>query len=138
MTAAAKVGIIFCLGVAVVAVMSNKAGQGGDDQVGRRSATGNRISVAKVPRILDLGSDKCIPCKMMQPVLADLRRAYESRLRVDFIDVWKHPQEAETYKVETIPTQIFFDATGKERFRHVGFYSTAEIISKMKELGFAL
>jgi len=93
---------------------------------------------AKTPRLLDLGATMCIPCKMMAPVLAELRQQYQGRLAIVFIDVWENPNAAEPYSVETIPTQIFFDAEGKERYRHVGFFSKGEILSKWKELGIDL
>lgn len=93
---------------------------------------------AEVPRLLDLGATTCIPCKMMVPVLAELREHYRGRLDVVFIDVSENPDAAEPYGVETIPTQIFFDAEGKERHRHVGFISEGEILSKWKELGIDL
>lgn len=89
----------------------------------------------KLPRLVDLGADKCIPCKMMAPVLADLKTNYAGRLEVQFIDVWKSPNAAKPYKINLIPTQIFFDAKGKERFRHQGFFSKEDILAKWKELG---
>ncbi len=93
---------------------------------------------AKLPRLVDLGADKCIPCKMMAPVLADLKTNYAGRLEVEFIDVWKNPDAGKPYKIKLIPTQIFFDATGKERFRHQGFFSKEDILAKWKELGVEL
>ncbi len=90
---------------------------------------------AKLPRLVDLGADKCIPCKMMAPVLADLKTNYVGRLEVEFIDVWKNPDAGKPYKIKLIPTQIFFDATGKERFRHEGFFGKEDILAKWKELG---
>ncbi len=89
----------------------------------------------KLPRLVDLGADKCIPCKMMAPVLADLKTNYVGRLEVEFIDVWKNPDAGKPYKIKLIPTQIFFDAQGKERFRHQGFFSKEDILAKWKELG---
>src|SRR5512136_711906 len=77
-------------------------------------------SAAKLPRLVDLGADRCIPCKMMAPVLKELKAEYAGRLEVDFIDVWKNPDAGEPYKIKLIPTQIFFDASGKELFRHEG------------------
>ena len=91
--------------------------------------------VKGLPRLLDLGAGKCIPCKMMAPILEELKGEYAGVFDVEFIDVWQHPEEADKYGVETIPTQIFFDAAGKEVFRHVGFFSKDEILAKWKEVG---
>lgn len=98
-------------------------------------ASSSEGPVKGLPRLLDLGAGKCIPCKMMAPILEELKTDYAGVFDVEFIDVWKHPEQADKYGVETIPTQIFFDATGKEVFRHVGFFSKEEILAKWKEVG---
>jgi len=91
-----------------------------------------------LPRLLDLGAKKCIPCKMMAPILAELKVQYAGRLQVDVIDVWENPRAAEEHGVRMIPTQIFFDAEGKELFRHVGFLSREDILATWKKLGLDL
>jgi thioredoxin 1 len=60
------------------------------------------------------------------------------QMDVEFIDVWKNPDAARPYKIKLIPTQIFYDAKGKERFRHQGFFSKEDILAKWKELGVTL
>lgn len=87
------------------------------------------------PKLLDLGAGRCIPCKMMAPILDELREEYEGRFDVVFLDVWEDPSVAETYGVSTIPTQIFLDAEGTERFRHEGFFSREEILGTWERLG---
>ncbi len=87
------------------------------------------------PRLVDLGADSCVPCRMMAPILEELRNDYAQELEVHFIDVWKDPSAGEEYGVQIIPTQIFYDASGVERFRHQGFLSKEDILAKWKELG---
>jgi hypothetical protein len=72
---------------------------------------------------------------MMAPILEQLKSEYEGTLIVDFIDVWKNPDEGPKYNIKLIPTQIFYDASGKERFRHEGFISKEDILAKWEELG---
>jgi thioredoxin 1 len=91
-----------------------------------------------LPRLVDVGADQCIPCKAMVPVLEDLRREYAGRLRVDFIDAWKHPEQAEPFNVYGIPVQIFLDPSGRELYRHLGFFSKDEILATWRRLGFPL
>jgi len=98
----------------------------------------NAPAKAGLPRLVDLGADKCIPCKMMIPVLADLKTNYVGQLEVEFIDVWKNPDAGKPYNISIIPTQIFYDARGKELFRHEGFFSKKEILAKWKKLGVEL
>jgi thioredoxin 1 len=91
-----------------------------------------------VPRLVDLGAHKCIPCKMMAPILEELKKEYAGRLQVDFIDVWQSPDAGKKYKINLIPTQIFLDGNGKELFRHEGFFAKKDILAKWKELGVEL
>jgi thioredoxin 1 len=95
-------------------------------------------TAAALPKLVDLGATKCIPCKMMAPILEELKREYAGRLEVVFIDVWENRKAIGQYAISTIPTQIFYDAAGKERFRHEGFFAKEDILAKWKELGVAL
>ena len=90
---------------------------------------------AKLPRIVDVGADKCVPCVMMAPELEMLKKEYAGVLDVEFVDIWKYPEEARKYGVRVIPTQIFYDASGKELGRHLGFISKDDILVKFKDLG---
>ena len=99
------------------------------------SDTGQVEAPAALPRLLELGADKCVPCKMMVPILEDLRTTYAGQLQVNFIDVWKNPDAGRPYGIRVIPTQIFFDAQGKELFRHEGFFAKEDILTKWKGLG---
>jgi thioredoxin 1 len=92
----------------------------------------------KLPKLVDLGADKCIPCKMMAPILEELKKEYAGKLDVVFIDVWKSADEGSKYKIRVIPTQIFYSDEGKELFRHEGFYAKDDILAKWKELGYEL
>ena len=93
------------------------------------------IPSSALPRLVDLGAGKCIPCKMMAPILEELKNEYEGKFEVIFIDVWKNPDEGKKYDIKIIPTQIFYDTSGKELFRHEGFFSKEDILGKWKELG---
>lgn len=93
---------------------------------------------AALPRLVDLGAGKCIPCKMMEPILDELREEYRGKLEVVFIDVWQNPKEKERYGIQLIPTQIFYDPSGRELYRHEGFFSLEDILAKWKEFGIEL
>jgi len=95
----------------------------------------NKQASTALPRLVDLGAGKCIPCKMMAPILEELKAEYVGKFRVDFIDVWENPEEGKKYGIRMIPTQIFFDAAGKELFRHEGFLSKDDILTKWKDIG---
>jgi thioredoxin 1 len=89
-----------------------------------------------LPRMVDLGADKCVPCKLMAPILNQLRTDYADHFEVVFIDVWKNRDVAREHGVQVIPTQIFYDADGNELLRHQGFFSRADILGAWQQLGY--
>jgi thioredoxin 1 len=88
-----------------------------------------------LPRFLDLGSTTCVPCKAMLKVMEEMKVEYAGKLRVEFIDVTEDKTAANTYGIDSIPTQIIYDANGKELFRHVGFFPKVDVDAKLKALG---
>ncbi|HEY6000673.1 MAG TPA: thioredoxin family protein [bacterium] len=96
------------------------------------------VATAARPRILELGSMRCQACLEMAKVLHALRASQGTKLRVDFIDVFEEPAAAERYNIALIPTQILFDAAGKEIFRHQGFFSHDDILATFRQLGVQL
>jgi thioredoxin 1 len=88
-----------------------------------------------LPKLIDLGSKGCIPCKKMAPILDSLREEYKGRAEVIFIDTKENRKAAYEYKIAFIPTQVFIDTIGKEVFRHVGFFSADSIVAQFKAMG---
>jgi thioredoxin 1 len=85
--------------------------------------------------MIDLGATECIPCKMMAPILEELKREYAGRADIIFIDVYKDPSQVKRYGIRAIPTQIFFDREGREVFRHTGFMDKRRIVDELAKLG---
>lgn len=98
---------------------------------------GSAVAARSMPKLVDLGAGKCVPCKMMKPTLEDLKANYADRFETVFIDVWENEGAGEQYGIRVIPTQIFYDTDGKELFRHEGFFSKEDILAKWQELGYA-
>jgi thioredoxin 1 len=130
-----KIAIVLALVVAVVSILALK-------QYNRPNIAGKSnapdVSGRSLPVLVDLGADKCIPCKMMVPVLDELKEEFRGHLTVTFIDVWKDPAPGRKYGIRAIPTQIFLDPAGRELFRHEGFFSKEDILGKWRELGYKL
>ncbi len=89
----------------------------------------------QLPRVLDVGSDKCVACKKLAPIMAALKVECAGRAKIDFLDAWKQPEARTQYKIQMIPTLIFFDGDGKETARHIGFLSKEGILTKLREAG---
>ena len=73
-----------------------------------------------------------------QTFVNELKKDYDGRMDVEFIDVWKNPGAGKEYGIRMIPTQVFFGADGKEIFRQEGFFGKVDILAKWKELGVEL
>ena len=141
MTRYLKIGIVVALVVIVGLVIASKrqgqATAGGSGVVNSEPAARSAETVP-LPRLVDLGAHSCIPCKKMAPILDELRREYAGRFHVEFIDVWQNPDAGQKYGIRLIPTQIFYDAAGKELARHEGFLSKEDILAQWSSLGISL
>jgi thioredoxin 1 len=84
---------------------------------------------------IELGADRCIPCKAMQPIMKEIAETYADRVQVVFYDVWKDPEPARQYGIQLIPTQVFIDQKGNEVFRHYGLFPKEEILALLKKHG---
>ncbi len=131
--------LLIAVGI-VIAMKQNGTKDASPQQSTAQSSENNQASNTKtaMPHLLDLGAGKCVPCRMMKPILEELTREYKDHMRVTFIDVWENPDAGEKYGIRMIPTQIFHDAQGQELFRHEGFYSKEDILAKWNELGIKL
>lgn len=85
--------------------------------------------------MVDLGAHKCIPCKMMAPIIEELQEEYAGRASIIFIDVWEHNEQVQRFGIQTIPTQIFYDKEGQEVGRHIGFLDKKSIMDMFDKLG---
>jgi len=95
------------------------------------------VFAAGLPKLVDVGADKCIPCIKMAPILDQLREDFARQMDVKFVDAWKNRDEAARYGVKMIPTQIFYAEDGRELYRHIGFYGREDILDKWLELGYS-
>lgn len=140
-----KVIVLILVVIAVAAVVALKVTQ----KEPRLSTTAQNENVApeesltpiveneskRLPRLLELGSSQCIPCKMMEPVLEELKTHYSDYFTVDFIDIRKDRESGKKYGVRVMPTQIFFDSDGQELFRHEGFFAKEDILKTWERFG---
>ncbi|MGQ9524621.1 MAG: thioredoxin family protein [Armatimonadota bacterium] len=140
----ARVAVVFVLagsllassvGVATVPAKKPKAGSKTSGPSPSKAAKATNVAL---PKLIELGAEKCIPCRMMRPILDQLRVEQRGRLEVVFIDVWENPALARQYGIRVIPTQIFLDAKGKEFYRHEGFLPKQQILARFREQGVRL
>ena len=109
-------------------------GSAGCSEKNRPGKTENGNSLEKPEEktkvtFIELGSDRCVPCKMMQPIIEEIKQEYAGDVQVLYYDVWTEEGRpyGEQFKIRAIPTQIFLDGDGEEYFRHEGFFPRQEL-----------
>jgi thioredoxin 1 len=87
------------------------------------------------PTLAEFGSNTCIPCKQMKPILEKLAVEYKNKLNVVIVEVYEQTALASQYKIMVIPTQVVFDSSGKEVTRHTGLWPREDILTQLKKMG---
>ncbi len=68
----------------------------------------SQIINGETPVLVDFYADWCAPCKMMPPILKDLKKRMGSKINILKVDTEKNPTAAIRYQVRSIPTLILF------------------------------
>jgi len=143
--------LIFIMGILAVLGMDRIADWGGQ-QVGLKinnrlfaqttsepvTNTDQDLKIALIsgkPVLVDFGSNKCIPCRQLRPILKEVEKEMAGKAHVLVIDVYNFGKLARENRVQLIPTLIFFDSSGKELFRRMGVWDKDSIVKKLKEGG---
>ena len=78
--------------------------------------------------LVDFFATWCQPCKMMHPVLEQLKDTVGDRVRIIKVDVDKHGQTAAQYGIQAVPTLILF-RKGQTLWRQSGMMSKADLLA---------
>ncbi len=103
-----------------------------------QTATLSDEDMAGKPRLICLGAERCVPCRMMVPVREALAEEYPDTLAIQFVDVWQDRSAGQRYSIRMIPTTIFMDADGDELYRQEGFMDKEAIVTRFEALGIDL
>jgi len=88
------------------------------------------------PSVVDFGSNRCIPCIQLRPVMRALKDAHKDRINVLYVEVDEQRELAFHYKVRLVPTIIFFDTQGREVRREMGFMEREALEKILRDLKF--
>ncbi|MDH8701631.1 thioredoxin 1 [Dysgonomonadaceae bacterium PH5-43] len=90
----------------------------------------NDIIKGEVPVLVDFFATWCGPCKMMHPVVEELAKELKGKVRVLKVDIDKNTSLANKYKIQSVPTFIFFKK-GEIQWRDSGVVSKKMLLDKM-------
>jgi len=85
------------------------------------------------PALVDFFAEWCGPCKMQAPIIDELAKEYEGRIKVFKLDVDKSQKTAEEYQVMSIPTIVLFKG-GQEVERLMGLQQKKVLNEKLENL----
>ncbi|PJE69186.1 thioredoxin [Candidatus Shapirobacteria bacterium CG10_big_fil_rev_8_21_14_0_10_38_14] len=84
-----------------------------------------------LPVLVDFYGEWCQPCKLLAPIISQVAKDLDGRVKIGKLDVDKNPQTAQKYGVMGIPTMIFFK-DGKEVKRIVGLRNKENLINELE------
>jgi thioredoxin 1 len=85
--------------------------------------------------VVEFGGPTCVPCKKMQPVLAELQQQFGTRAQIRNFYVTEHLKEARAFQIMSMPTQVIFNPAGKEVDRHIGFWEKGDFMTALAKAG---
>jgi thioredoxin 1 len=94
--------------------------------------TFNEIIQSGKPVLVDFFAEWCGPCKMMAPILKDVKKEVGESASIIKVDVDKNPQAAQEYQVQGVPTLILFK-NGKPLWRQSGVVPRAGLVEVIKK-----
>jgi len=85
--------------------------------------------------VIEFGGPTCVPCRKMQPLLAELQQHFGDRAQFRNFYVTQYAKDAKPFKVMAMPTQVVFDPAGKEVARHIGLWEKADFLAALAKAG---
>lgn len=84
------------------------------------------------PTFVAFTSTTCKPCELMEPIIEAVKKEHSKTANILVVSMDTDPVLGSRYAIEALPSQIFFDKSGKESFRHTGLYSKELIVERLQ------
>jgi len=92
----------------------------------------NDIIKSDKPTLIDFSAEWCQPCRMMPPILKDVKKQLGDKIRILKIDVDKNPAIAQKHQIQSVPTMMVFKS-GNIVFRQSGVMQANQIVQMMQQ-----
>ena len=93
----------------------------------------SEVITSSLPVLVDFGAAWCGPCKQLAPIVEQLAKDYEGKLKVAYVDVDKAPNTAAKYGIMAVPTVFLFKG-GQIAEQMTGFQSRANLDKSIARL----
>ena len=94
----------------------------------------DKVRASGKPTLAIFSASSCCGPDKMIPIRDALLKKYDTKINIVYIEPRKEQILATRYGIRAIPTQVFYDNSGKEFYRHSGFYSEKDITDKLSEM----
>ena len=92
----------------------------------------NEIINSDIPVLIDFSAHWCQPCKMMPPILKEVKKQLGDKIRILKIDVDKNPSIAQKHQIQSVPTMMVFK-NGNIVFRQSGVMQAGQIVQMLQQ-----
>lgn len=90
----------------------------------------NKLIKGDVPVLVDFYADWCAPCKMMPPILKQVKDNLGDKIRIIKIDTDKNPALSEKFQIRSIPTMILFKQ-GEKAWETSGVMQASQLLATL-------
>ncbi len=92
----------------------------------------NELINSSTPLLVDFSAEWCQPCKMMPPILKQVKQQLGDKVKIIKVDVDKNQAVAQKFMIQNVPTLMIFKG-GQTVFRQAGVLQAGQIVQELNK-----